>query len=115
MKKIFSALEENEYKDYLYQYLCVREGDNTIKFYWADCVIDAVKIEHLRKEGVTKFIIIFRRCGAEMCYNGYNTDIFKYYKEEEYDSCKTFFLDYERGNIFSVSWGEAEAILNNKV
>lgn len=99
-------------KEDLYATLCYDVAQNFIKCYWADCILSMQEIIEEKEKGESKFIIVFRRLGAELFpINKGVTERFSYYKKEEKE-VKIFLLDYEAESIYSLSWGEAEDVLN---
>lgn len=105
MKKFYQG--EN-----LYSYICYRVAQNFIKYYWPDCVVSTQEIIEEKHNGESKFVVVFRKMGAELFpINKGATERFYFYKKEE-NQAKIFLLDYTSETAYSLSWEEAEDILS---
>ena len=90
----------------------IEEAQDFIERYWAGCILSIQEIIKEKEKGESKFIIVFRRLGAELFpINKGVTERFSFYKDEGKE-VKIFLLDYESESIYSLSWGEAEDVLN---
>ena len=109
MEKFYQKKYE---KENLYATLCYDVAQDFIKNYWADCILSMQEITEEKDKGESRFIVVFRRCGAELFpVNKGITERFTFYKKEEKEA-KIFLLDYESETIYSLSWEEAEDMLN---
>lgn len=112
MEEIFKKSYDGEN---LYATLCSIKGESFLERHWADCVLSMEEIMKAQKDGETAFIVVFRKLGAELfpVKKGVSKR-FSFYKKNEPEA-KVFLLDYDSECVYSLSWDEAEAILNNKV
>ena len=95
----------------IYVTLCYNVGQDVIMHYWPDCLLSMQEIMEKRQEGETKFIVVFRRLGAELFPRNEGISArFSFYKREEPES-RVFLLDYILKRAYSVSWEEAEEVL----
>ena len=94
-----------------YVTLCYNVGQDVIMHYWPDCLVSMQEIMEKRQEGETKFIVVFRRLGAELFPRNKGISArFSFYKREEPES-RLFLLDYVSESVYSISWEEAEEVL----